>query len=125
MSLSSKKQQGFGFIPLIFIIALLFTVISIALKIAPVYLNHSKVTAMLDQLKEEAHGEKKTEFDIKSSLSKRININNIDDVTQGDITVNKQGKAFKVLINYEVVRPIYGNLSVLIEFNDEVEVGVE
>ncbi len=125
MSLSSKNQQGIGFIPLIFIMTLLFTVISITLKIVPVYLNHSKVTAMLDQLKQEADGEKKTESDIKGSLSKRININNIDDVTQGDITVNKQGKAFKVLINYEVVKQIYGNLSVLIEFNDEVEVGVE
>lgn len=125
MSLSSKNQQGIGFIPLIFIMTLLFTVISITLKIVPVYLNHSKVTAMLDQLKQEADGEKKTESDIKGSISKRININNIDDVTQGDITVNKQGKAFKVLINYEVVKQIYGNLSVLIEFNDEVEVGVE
>ena len=60
MSLSSKNQQGIGFIPLIFIMTLLFTVISITLKIVPVYLNHSKVTAMLDQLKQEADGEKKT-----------------------------------------------------------------
>lgn len=125
MSFSSKNQQGLAFMPLVFTVTLLFIVISIVFKIAPAYLNHSKVVAMLDQLKQEASGEKKTESEIKASLTKRININNIDDITQGDIAVNKQGNAFKVLINYEVVKPIYGNLSVLIEFNDELEVGVE
>jgi uncharacterized membrane protein YhiD involved in acid resistance len=125
MSFSSKNQQGLAFMPLVFTVTLLFIVISIVFKIAPAYLNHSKVVAMLEQLKQEASGEKKTESEIKASLTKRININNIDDITQGDIAVNKQGNAFKVLINYEVVKPIYGNLSVLIEFNDELEVGVE
>lgn len=125
MSFSSKNQQGLAFMPLVFTVTLLFIVISIVFKIAPAYLNHSKVVAMLEQLKQEATGEKKTESEIKASLTKRININNIDDITQGDIAVNKQGNAFKVLINYEVVKPIYGNLSVLIEFNDELEVGVE
>lgn len=125
MSFSSKNQQGLAFMPLVFTVTLLFIVISIVFKIAPAYLNHSKVVAMLDQLKQEASGEKKTESEIKASLTKRININNIDDITQGDIAVNKQGNVFKVLINYEVVKPIYGNLSVLIEFNDEIEVGVE
>jgi Domain of unknown function (DUF4845) len=125
MSFSSKNQQGLAFIPLVFTVTLLFIVISITVKIAPVYLNHSKVLAMLEQLKQEAHVEKKAESEIKSSLTKRININNIDDITQNDISLNRQGNAFKVLINYEVVKPIYGNLSVLIEFNDEIEVGVE
>jgi len=125
MSFSSKNQQGFSLFSFVFIITLLFIVISLTVKIAPVYLNHSKVVGMLEQLKQEAHVEKKTETEIKSSLSKRININNIDDVTQNDISLNRQGNAFKVLINYEVVRQIYGNLSVLIEFNDEIEVGVE
>jgi hypothetical protein len=125
MSFPSKNQQGYSLFSFVFIMTLLFIVISLTIKIAPVYLNHSKVVGMLEQLEQEAHVEKKTETEIKSSLSKRININNIDDVTQNDISLNRQGNAFKVLINYEVVRQIYGNVSVLIEFNDEIEVGVE
>jgi len=125
MNLSSKNQQGYSFISLAFAVTLLFFVISLVFKIAPAYLNHSKVVAMLDQLEQETHFDKKTESEIKASLAKRININNIDDITQGDIAVNKQGNAFKVHINYEVVKPFYDNLSVLIEFNDEIEVGKE
>ena len=125
MDLSFKNQQGLAFIPLVFTITLLFIVISLTFKIAPVYLNHSKVVAMLDQLKYELNGDKKNESEIKASLTKRININNIDDIAQDDISLSKHGSAYKVIINYEVVKKIYGNLSVLIEFNDEIEVGVE
>ena len=125
MSLSFKNQQGLAFIPLVFTLTLLFIVISLTVKIVPVYLNHNKVVAMLEQLKQETANEKKTESDIKSSLTKRININNIDDIAQDDITLNKQGNVFKVFINYEVVKKIFGNMSVLMEFNDEIEVRVE
>jgi cell division protein FtsL len=125
MSLSFKNQQGLAFIPLVFTLTLLFIVISLTAKIVPVYLNHNKVVAMLEQLKQETANEKKTESDIKSSLTKRININNIDDIAQDDITLNKQGNVFKVFINYEVVKKIFGNMSVLMEFNDEIEVRVE
>jgi len=117
-----KYQQGLAFLPLVFTITLLFVGISLTIKIVPVYLNHSKVVAMLDQFKQEASGEKKSEFDIKSTLTKRININNIDNIAQDDITLSKQGSAFKVMISYEVVKKIYGNLSVLIEFNDHIEI---
>ncbi len=125
MSLSFKNEQGLAFIPLVFTLTLLFIVISLTAKIVPVYLNHNKVVAMLEQLKQETANEKKTESDIKSSLTKRININNIDDIAQDDITLNKQGNVFKVFINYEVVKKIFGNMSVLMEFNDEIEVRVE
>jgi len=117
-----KYQQGLAFLPLVFTITLLFVGISLTIKIVPVYINHSKVVAMLDQFKQETSGEKKSEFDIKSTLTKRININNIDNIAQDDITLSKQGSAFKVMISYEVVKKIYGNLSVLIEFNDHIEI---
>jgi hypothetical protein len=125
MNYSSKTQQGLAFIPLVFTITLLFVSISLVVKVAPVYFNHGKVVAMLDQLKQETSVEKKSNSEIKGSLTKRININNIDDVAQDDIVISKQGNDFKVFIKYEVVKKIYGNLSVLIEFNDEIEIGSE
>ena len=109
MSLSSKNQQGFSFIPLVFTVTLLFIVISLAFKIAPVYLNHSKVVSMLEQLKQEVHGEKKNASEIKASLVKRININNIGSnnsinvgqngtTTPNSVTVNLTGNGAAVSV---------------------------
>ena len=123
MNVSPKRQQGLTFISLIFILGLIAFFVLLGLKIGPIYLNHSKVASALAEIEKTTHIEDQSEAQIRDSLSKRFNINYVDDVTQDDITVAKQGNYLKVAIEYEVVRKIAGNLSVLVEFNDVIEVG--
>lgn len=123
MNVSPKRQQGLTFISLIFILGLIAFFVLLGLKIGPIYLNHSKVASALAEIEKTTHIEDQSEAQIRDSLSKRFNINYVDDVNQDDITVAKQGNYLKVAIEYEVVRKIAGNLSVLVEFNDVIEVG--
>ena len=123
MPISPKRQQGLTFISLVFILGLIVFFVLLGLKIGPIYLDHSKVASVLAEIEETAGIQDKSEAEIRDSLSKRFNINYVSDVTQDDITVTKQGSYLKVAIEYEVVRKIAGNLSVLVEFNDVIEVG--
>ncbi|MEY3882494.1 MAG: hypothetical protein RIQ94_3290 [Pseudomonadota bacterium] len=93
------------------------------LKIGPIYLNHSKVVSTLAELKKTTGIEDQSEAEIRDSLSKRFNINYVDDVTQKDITITRHENYLKVVIAYEVITNIVGNLSVLVEFNDVMEIG--
>jgi hypothetical protein len=123
MNVSPKRQQGLTFISLVFVLGLIAFFVLLGLKIGPIYLDHSKVVSALAEIEKTAHIEELSEAQIRNSLSKRFNINYVNDVTQDDITVTKQGNYLKVAIEYEVVRKIAGNLSVLVEFNDVIEVG--
>jgi len=123
MPISPKRQQGLTFISLVFILGLIAFFVLLGLKIGPIYLYHSKVASVLAEIEETAGIQDKSEAEIRDSLSKRFNINYVSDVTQDDITITKQGNYLKVVIEYEVVRKIAGNLSVLVEFNDVIEVG--
>jgi Tfp pilus assembly major pilin PilA len=123
MNVSSKRQQGLTFISLVFVLGLIAFFVLLGLKIGPIYLDHSKVVSALAEIEKTVHIEELSEAEIRNSLSKRFNINYVNDVTQDDITVTKQGNYLKVAIEYEVVRKIAGNLSVLVEFNDFIEVG--
>ena len=123
MNISPKRQQGLTFIFLVFVLGLIAFFVLLGLKIGPIYLDHSKVVSALTEIEKTAHIEELSEAQIRNSLSKRFNINYVNDVTQDDITVTKQGNYLKVAIEYEVVRKIAGNLSVLVEFNDVIEVG--
>ena len=123
MNISSKRQQGLTFISLVFVLGLIAFFVLLGLKIGPIYLDHSKVVSALTEIEKTGHIEELSEAQIRNSLSKRFNINYVNDVTQDDITVTKQGNYLKVAIEYEVVRKIAGNLSVLVEFNDAIEVG--
>lgn len=123
MNVSPKRQQGLTFISLVFVLGLIAFFVLLGLKIGPIYLDHSKVVSALAEIEKTAHIEELSETQIRNSLSKRFNINYVNDVTQDDITVTKQGNYLKVAIEYEVVKKIAGNLSVLVEFNDVIEVG--
>ena len=123
MKTSPRHQQGLTFISLVFILALIAFFVLLGLKIGPIYLNHSKVASALAEIEKTPDIEEQSEADIRDSLSKRFNINYVDDVTQDDIKVTRHNDYLKVAIEYEVVTKIAGNLSVLVEFNDVIEVG--
>ena len=123
MNASPTSQQGLTFISLVFILGFIASFVLLGLKIGPIYLNHSKVVSALADIKKTTDIEAQTEGEIRNSLSKRFDINYVDDVTQDDITITRHGNYLKVAIEYEVVRKIVGNLSVLVEFNDNIEVG--
>jgi hypothetical protein len=118
---SSKHQQGLTFISLVFILGLIAFFVLLGLKIGPIYLNHSKVVSTLSELKRTPDIEYQSEPEIRNSLSKRFNINYVNDVTQENITITRHENYLKIVIEYEVVKNIAGNLSVLITFNDVME----
>jgi hypothetical protein len=118
---SSKHQQGLTFISLVFILGLIAFFVLLGLKIGPIYLNHSKVVSTLSELKKTPDIEYQSESEIRNSLSKRFNINYVNDVTQENITITRHENYLKIVIEYEVVKNIAGNLSVLITFNDVME----
>ena len=123
MKQSPKHQQGLTFISLIFVLALIGFFVLLGLKIGPIYLNHSKVVSALAEIKKTPDIEEQSEAEIRGGLSKRFDINYVDDVSQDDIKVTRHNDYLKVTIEYEVVTKIAGNLSVLVDFNDVIEVG--
>ena len=123
MNISPKRQQGLSFFGLILVLGFIAAFVLLILRIAPIYLDHGKVAGALDDMKKTDNIQAKSEYEIRDSLNKRFNINYVYDVTQDDIKITKHGNYLKIAIEYEVVRKIIGILSVLVEFNDVIEVG--
>jgi hypothetical protein len=123
MKLSSSRQQGLTLISTIFVLGGIAVFVLVLLNIVPIYIDHSKVAGALAALEKNADAASKSEYEIRDSLAKRFNLNYVYDVTQDDIKISKHGGYLKVAIQYEVVKKLVGNLSVLAEFNDVIEVG--
>ncbi len=118
-----RQEQGLTMISLALILGLIASIVLLALKIGPIYLDHSKVINALAAVEETTDIETKSKSEILSSLKKRFNFNYVYHIEDDDITVIKQGNYLKVDIEYEVVETIVGNLSVLVEFHEGFEVG--
>ena len=125
MNLSPKRQQCFTLISILLILGLIGFFVLLTLKVVPIYLDHGKVESALAALEETPDLATKGEFEIRDSLNKRFSINYVYDVTQDNIKVVKRGNYVKVEIEYETVVKLAGNLSLLAEFHDVIEVGQE
>ena len=123
--MSPKHQQGLTFLSLVFLLGFLASITLLILKIGPIYLDHTKVVNALAALEKSTDVETMSEVEVRRNLDKRFNMNYVTDVTQDDIKIIKSGNYLKVVIEYEVVKKIVGNLSVLVEFSDDIEVGRE
>ncbi|MEQ1738915.1 MAG: DUF4845 domain-containing protein [Methyloglobulus sp.] len=125
MNTPTKHQQGYTLISLIFILGLIGLFVLLLFKIGPIYLDHSKVVNALAAIEETTDVETKTESEIRSSLDKRFNMNYVSAIKAQEVKILKRGNYLKVEAEYEVVEKIVGNLSVLVEFDDVIEVGQE
>lgn len=123
MRASLNKQRGLTFISIGFILGLIAFFTLLVLKIAPIYINHSRVVNALAAVEKTTDITTKTKQEISISLEKRFDMNYVEHVTPQDIKIVAQPGYVSVNIDYERVEKIFGNLSVLVEFHEGFEAG--
>ncbi len=123
MLYATQRQKGLTFISLLFVLSILGFFVLLGLKIIPIYLDHSKVVNALKGLESTPELITKSPDEIKMLLGRRFDMNYVSTITTNDIKITKRGTYLKVQIAYEVVEKIMGNASVLVEFDDAIEVG--
>ncbi len=118
-----SKQQGLTLISMIVVLAVCGFLLMLVLKIGPIYLDHSKVINALEGIKESTDIATKTPTEIKEMLRKRFDASYVYDATENEVNIVKDGAYLKIEMDYQVVKPIVGNLSVVVDFDDVIEVG--
>jgi hypothetical protein len=118
-----SKQQGLTLISMIVVLAVCGFLLMLVLKIGPIYLDHSKVINALEGIKESTDIATKTPAEIKEMLRKRFDASYVYDATENEVNIVKDGAYLKIEMDYQVVKPIIGNLRVVVDFDDVIEVG--
>ncbi|ANE54942.1 MULTISPECIES: DUF4845 domain-containing protein [Methylomonas] len=118
-----RKQQGLTFLSIAFILALIGFFTLLILKIAPIYINHSRVVNAVKAVENTTDIVTKSKSEIKTSLEKRFDMNYVEHVKPEDVTIVAQPGYVRVEVDYERVERIFGNLSVLVEFHEGFEAG--
>jgi hypothetical protein len=122
MKVSLKKQQGMSMISIIFVVVVVISIFLLTLSIVPIYMEHGKVTGILDSLKNNPEVKGESPESISGRLFKMLSINNIDNViTKDNVSIGKEDNgSTKVHVEYEVTKKLVGNASILVQFDDTV-----
>lgn len=125
MKTSLKKQQGMTLISMVAIAIVVGSIFFLALAIIPIYMEHGKVKGALDSIKQtiETAGLDESPAGISNRLMKTLGMNNVETVTPENITITrKENGHTSIHVEYEVIKKLVANASILIQFDDTVEI---
>ena len=118
---SRKKQQGLTLISWLVILTMVGVMVLVGIKITPVYLEHFAVKKTLQSMQSEPLISRKQIPEIRKMLFRRLDMNSIYDLTKDDVTITRSGGVTTITIKYEKRRSIVGNLSLVMDFEDKIE----
>ena len=92
----------------------------IGLKLFPVYLESMKIDRGVSALLEEPDVGKLNKRKFKEALLRKLDIDSVTEINHNNfwdvVTMEKEGESITLEISYEVVVPIMGNVSALVDF---------
>jgi hypothetical protein len=125
MNNSLKKQRGMTGTNIVLMLIGICSVVIMVLRIVPVYMNHGKVVSALEGIKNSTDIQTASKDEVIKRLNDRFGMNQVDrkDITPDNIILTKDGDYVKLQITYQSEAPIISNMSVLMKFDDFIEVG--
>lgn len=122
---SQSKQRGITFLGAVIVLSLIGFFAMLILKIGPIYMEHAKIKSALESIEAQPDLASKTKEDIKMMFEKRLYINYITDFNKENLLITKHGGYVKVEVIYDKTENIFGNLDVLVHFDDVIEAGTD
>jgi len=119
---SIHRQRGMTPVGWVLVFLLIAFFALLTLKLVPIYLKSFSVGSVIADLKNEPGIGAMTSRQIISLVQKRLDINMVTDVGAKDIYVEKVGDNMTISADYEVRKPMLGNVDIVVSFDKSVEV---
>jgi hypothetical protein len=81
-----------------------------------------KVAGVLSGVEEEFDGQNPTRAAIRTSVSRRFNIESVSEITVNDVKVTQDGNGFVVEVEYDHTTPFISNVYFTVRFKKTVQV---
>ena len=91
-----------------------------AIRLTPVYLNYMKVVGVVDGVFNEFDGNNPTKAVIRSSVSRRFNVESVSQIDWREVEITAVDGGFKVSAVYDHTTPFIANISFTVHFDKTV-----
>ena len=115
-----KRQAGMTTLGLIILVSFIGLFAFAGLRLTPVYLNYFKVVGVVEGVREEFDGNNATRSAIRSSISRRFDIESVGIITAADVKVVKVDGGHEVAATYSHKAPFIANVSFVVDFDKKV-----
>jgi Domain of unknown function (DUF4845) len=113
----ARRQVGATLLGYIILVMFAGVFVFATLRLAPVYLNYFKVNGVVDGVFEEFDRQAPTRAALRSSISRRFDVESVSIITFRDVSVTQVDGGFEVAAVYDHPAPFVGNISFLVHFD--------
>ena len=116
-----KSQRGVTMIGWVILLIPIGLIVYAGILLTPKYLNYFNVVKALNQ--EAAEVKDNPVIDpnlVRLGLARRFDVEYIDKPSTKEIDVHRDGEHWVMVADYEELVPLFGNVSILVQFNKQV-----
>ncbi len=121
-----RRQRGVTLIGWVILLIPVAIVGYMAIRLVPIYLNYLRVAHSVDatatELKTEEAGSLNPQI-IRSTLGKPFDIESITFPDEKDVAITRDGPGWTIEAKFEDTAPLFGNLSLVIDFDKVGKIG--
>lgn len=109
-----RQQRGVSLMGMLMGCVVLVLGAVLGMKLAPSYIEYSSVKKAVAGISAELRGS--TVADVRKAFDKRAQVDSIEVIKGSDLDVSKDGTDLVISFAYPKKIPLFGNVSILIEF---------
>lgn len=113
----SRRERGMTTLGLLILVIFVGLFAFAGLRLTPVYLNYLKVAGVLDGVYKEFDSQNPTRSAIRTSISRRFDVESVSVITARDIEVTQQDYGFLVAAQYDHTTPFINNIYFTVRFD--------
>ena len=115
-----KRQAGITTLGLVILVSFVGLFAFAGIRLTPVYLNYMKIVGVVDGVRDEFDGTGASRAQIRSSISRRFDIESVGIITAKDVKVLKVDGGHEVAATYSHKAPFIANVSFVVDFDKRV-----
>lgn len=113
-----RKQDGMSMMSWLVVLAVVVFFILVGIKMIPTYLENYSIEQVLKNMEADRQVRKMSPMEMKKSFIKRLKINSVYEFDRDAIKIKKEKFGTSFTVDYEVRKPVAGNVSIVMTFSE-------
>jgi predicted membrane protein len=113
-----KRQNGMTMLSWLVVLAILVFFILIGIKMIPTYIENYSIKQVLVNMEDDRKVRTMSPNEMKKAFMKRLKINSVYEFPQNSIKIKKEKFGTRFAVDYEIRKPVAGNVSIVMVFSE-------
>ena len=117
-NLTVNRQNGMTMLSWLVVLGILIFFILIGIKMVPTYLENYSIKQILTNMEDDRKVRSMSAGEMKKTFMKRLKINSVYEFDRDSIKIKKEKFGTRFSVDYEIRKPVAGNVSIVMVFSE-------